>query len=108
MIYRWLDYDLLVFFQQGIDGHSYSLDDARNECHPFAAGFPAMTVSYPFLNSLPIILGNHSITENRMFQPFLQCVDNEIRCLEVHIRHPKRNQIILAIDFAQCICLYRS
>ena len=47
MIDRRLDDDLLILLCEDVHSQSYSLDDARDERHPFSPYFPLVMAAYP-------------------------------------------------------------
>ena len=88
MVYRRLDDYLFIFFEQGVYGHSDTLDNTRNEGHPIPFNLPLMVVFYPSHDCRPVFLRLERISVQRMLETFLQGICNEIRSLEVHVRHP--------------------
>ena len=108
MIDRGLDYDLVSLFKEGIDSHSYAFDYSRDEGHPRAFGLPAVVFEDPFLHCSPIILRQHSVAEDRMLQPLAEGIHYEFRSLEVHIGHPKGDEIFFSIYILKRVGLDRT
>ena len=106
MIDRRLDDDLVLLVKQSIDSHADTLHDARDVTEPLLADLPSVQPCHPVDDRRPVVLRFGSVAEDRMVHAGLQCVGDEVRSREVHVRHPKRNQVSVAEDLLKCVELY--
>lgn len=106
MIDRRLDDDLVILLQQSVDSHADTLHDARDVAEPLLADLPSVQPGHPVDDRRSVVLRLGSVAEDRMVHAGLQCVGDEVRSREVHVRYPKRNQVSVAEDLLKCLELY--
>ena len=108
MIYRRLDYDLLVLFYEHIDCHSYALDYSRDVTEPFLLNLPSVMRCYPVAYSRAVILRFCRVAEDRMFHSLQKRFCDEVGGFEIHVGNPHGDQIVFSEILSKSISLYCS
>ena len=105
VIHRRLNDNLLVLLHEHVDDEADALHDARYEAHPLLVDAPLMVVLNPFSHRLPVVARQYRVAEQRVFETLAQRVGYKLRRLEVHVRHPKRQQVASAISLCKHLVL---
>ena len=105
MIHRRLDNNLLVGSGKDVYSQSDALDDTGNERHPLSFDLPLVMRPYPVDYRSPELIGHDGIAEERVVEAFAKGIGNELRCGEVHIGHPKRQEVVTTPSWQQSTML---
>ena len=88
MIYRRLYDHFISRLGETLDYEANSFHNTRNIAKPFPFDLPLLFVVYPFDNTLIVRVRTESITEYFVLTAFFYCIDNKVRCTEIHIGNP--------------------
>ena len=89
-----LNDDLVAWFGEHVHRHAYAFHDAGYERQPFLVYRPLVLPFQPCCHRGPVGLWHHGVSEHRVLHAFAQSVDDEWRCLEVHVCHPHGQQVV--------------
>lgn len=89
-----LNDDLVAWFGEHVHRHAYAFHDAGYERHPFLVYCPLVLPFQPCCHRGPVGLWYHGVSEHRVLHAFAQSVDDEWRCLEIHVSHPQGQQVV--------------
>ena len=91
-----------------IHHHTYTLDDARDIANPFRLYLPSVKTLLPFDYRGTVIVRLAGVAQHRMIEPPSQCIDNEGRSGEIHVRHPCGYYVVAAEHLLESVGLYRA
>ena len=96
MVNRRLDDDFIARLGEALHDKADSFDDARDISEPLLLRFPHIFILQPCQDAIPIRVVAESISHDRVFASFLDCIQNKVRSPEVHVCHPQRKQALLS------------
>ena len=100
-----LDQYLILGLGEGKHGQIDGGNDARSGDHPVFFHLPAIASGGPSLHRFKEGIRPEIVAKDAMFQALLQHFLDAGRSGEVHIGHPKGNQIVTAIKLRERIML---
>ena len=106
MIDRRLDDNLIASLGQSVDNHSNTLHNAGDVTHPLALYGPAVALTNPVDDALPIAIVLNRIAHYGVIETLAKSLDYKVGCLEIHIRHPQRQQVGLPEKLLQSVVLH--
>ena len=103
MVNRWLYNYFVARFGKTLQNETDSLYNTGNVAKPFTLDFPVMFIMYPLDDTIIIRVRIVCVPENLMFTTFLDCIDNKVRCPEIHIGYPKWSKVFISETFFQVV-----
>ena len=92
-----LDDDFLVGSEEDVDGHTDALDDAGDVGEPLRANVPVVMLVDPADDGGAIVGRLDGVAEEGVLEAPAEGVGDEVRGLEVHVGHPKGQQVGVAV-----------
>ncbi len=94
MINRFLNQDGVAFFGQCAYGDVNSENDTGCLNHPFRLCVPDKPFREPAAKDFEIFAAGYRIAEDSVLAPFNQSVNHAGWCRKIHVRYPKRKNIL--------------
>ena len=98
VVYGRLDDNFVTGLQHCTDGHPYSFDYSGDKVYPLFTDVPAVAVFLPFYDGGGEVVRGYGVAEDGMFKAFAECIDDKIRGLELHVRHPHWLKVLASED----------